>query len=139
MSFEATPTRSLDLRAAYTFTNSDERTPRVGQIRAFAIPDHVFSLTATERVGSRVLFNFDLAATSDYLAPVFDNRTFVSRAFRFGGQRRADVTASYTLPLSDSRSLRFFGKIENLFDREFYENGFRTPRITGRAGASLSF
>ena len=49
------------------------------------------------------------------------------------------MTASYTFPLSDSRSLRFFGKIENLFDREFYENGFRTPGIQGRAGASLSF
>ena len=25
------------------------------------------------------------------------------------------------------------------FDREYYENGFRTPGINGRAGAALSF
>jgi hypothetical protein len=97
------------------------------------------TLVATGRIGERVAVNFDFIATSDYLAPVFDNRTFASRAFRFGGQRRADLTAGYTLPLAESRSIRFFGKLENLFDREFYENGFRTPGIQGRAGASLSF
>ena len=43
------------------------------------------------------------------------------------------------MPLSDARRMRFFGKIENLFDREYYENGFRTPGIGARAGASLNF
>jgi vitamin B12 transporter len=139
LSFEATPTRALSFRAAYTFTNSDERTPRVGQIRAFAIPDHVFSLTATERVGRRVLFNLDLAATSDYLAPVFDPASFASRIYRFGGTARADAGGSYTLPINESRSLRFFGVVENLFGRTYYESGFRTPGRTARAGAQLNF
>jgi iron complex outermembrane receptor protein len=140
LSAEVSPARSLELFASYTYTNSDQRRPSVaGVLRSFAIPDHQFTLVATHRFGERVVVNFDFIATSDYLAPVFDNRTFVSRAFRFGGQRRADVTASYKLPLSESRSLRFFGKVENLFDREFYENGFRTPGVQGRAGASLSF
>ncbi len=139
-SVEASPARAFELFASYTFTNSDQRRPAVpGVLRSFAIPDHQFTLVATHRFGERVSVNFDFVATSDYLAPVFDNRTFVSRAFRFGGQRRADVTAGYSLPLGESRSIRFFGKIENLFDREFYENGFRTPGLTGRAGASLSF
>ncbi len=140
LSAEVSPARTLNLFASYTFTNSDQRTPSVaGVLRSFAIPDHQLTLVLTQRIGSRVAVNFDLIATSDYLAPIFDNRTFASRAYRFSGQRRADVTASYTLPLGESRSLRFFGKLENLFDREFYENGFRTPGIEGRAGASLSF
>jgi outer membrane receptor protein involved in Fe transport len=140
LSAEIAPARTLNLFASYTFTNSDQRRPAVpGVLRTYAIPDHQFTLVATQRFGERVTVNFDFIATSDYLAPVFDNRTFVSRAYSFGGQRRADVTAGYTLPLDESRSLRFFGKLENLFDREFYENGFRTPGLTGRAGASLSF
>jgi iron complex outermembrane receptor protein len=140
LSAEVAPARAFNLFASYTYTNSDQRRAAIaGVLRSFAIPDHQLTLVATQRIGSRVAVNFDFIATSDYLAPVFDNRTFVSRALRFGGQRRADVTASYTLPLSDSRSLRFFGKVENLFDREFYENGFRTPGVNGRAGASLSF
>ena len=40
---------------------------------------------------------------------------------------------------SDARRLRLFGKVENVFDRDYYENGFRTPGIHGRAGAALHF
>ena len=108
-------------------------------LRAFATPEHQFTLVASARLGSRAAVNFDLVAASDYLAPVFDNRTFTNRAYRFGGVRKGDLTASYTLPLSESRRLRLFGKVENVFDRDYYENGFRTPGIHGRAGASFSF
>jgi iron complex outermembrane receptor protein len=134
------PARSLDLFASYTFTNSDQRRPQIENIlRSLAIADHQFTLVATGRIGQRIAVNFDLVASSNYLAPIFDNRTFRTRAYRFDGIFKADLTAGYTLPLSDLRRVRFFGKIENLFDREYYENGFRTPGINARAGASLNF
>ncbi|HYN85649.1 MAG TPA: TonB-dependent receptor, partial [Pyrinomonadaceae bacterium] len=134
------PHPTLDLYASYTYANSDQRRPQVaGVIRAFGIPDHQFALVATQRVGRRAAVNFDLAASSDYLAPLFDNRTFASRAYRFGGLLKADLGASYTWPLSDARSLRLFGKVENLFGRDYYENGFRTPGRFGVAGAAYSF
>jgi iron complex outermembrane receptor protein len=140
LSGDFAPARAFDLFASYTYTNSDQRRPVVtGVLRAFAVPDHQFTLVATGRVGPRVAVNFDLVASSDYLAPIFDNRTFNNRAYRFDGIFKGDVTASYTLPLSDSRRLRFFGKIENVFDRDYYENGFRTPGVNGRAGAALNF
>ena len=66
--------------------------------------------------------------------------TFASRAYRFRGIAKIDLGASYTLPLgSESRSLRFFGYVDNLFDREYFESGFRTPGRTGRAGAIFVF
>jgi hypothetical protein len=139
LSLETSPSRAFDVRAAYTYTNSDERNARLGQVRAFAVPDHQLSLVATHRLGSRLLFTFDLAATSDYLAPVFDPATFASRAYRFGGGARADAGASYRFPVSESRSLRFFGLVENLTGREHYESGFRTPGRTARGGAQLNF
>jgi iron complex outermembrane receptor protein len=140
LSGEFAPSRSFDLSASYTFTNSDQRRPAVaGVLRAFAVPDHQFTLVATGRIGPRVAVNFDLVASGDYLAPIFDPATFANRAYRFDGIRKGDVTASYTLPLADSRRLRFFGKVENVFDRDYYENGFRTPGVTGRAGAALHF
>ncbi|HEX8070133.1 MAG TPA: TonB-dependent receptor [Pyrinomonadaceae bacterium] len=139
LSVDATPLRTLSLTAAYTYTNADERVPRAaGVLRSYAIPDHQFALVATERVG-RLLFNFDLAAASDYLAPVFNPETFVPNVFRFAGIRKADAGASYTWPLAEARSLRLFGYVDNLFGREYYENGFRTPGRTGRAGAQFSF
>jgi iron complex outermembrane receptor protein len=140
LSFEAAPVRALDVRTSYTYTNADERTPRAGGVlRSFAIPDHQFNLTATHRVGRRLLFNFDFTASSDYLAPVFDPSTFGSVVYRFEGIRKADAGANYTLPLGESRNLRFFGYVENLFGREYFENGFRTPGRTGKAGAQFSF
>jgi iron complex outermembrane receptor protein len=140
LSGEFAPARSFDLSASYTHTNSDQRRAAVaGVLRAFAVPDHQFTLVATARIGARVAVNFDLVASSDYLAPIFNPVTFTNRAYRFDGIRKGDLTASYTLPLSESRRLRFFGKVENVFDRDYYENGFRTPGVQGRAGMSLSF
>jgi iron complex outermembrane receptor protein len=140
LSARLAPAPALDLYASYTHTNSDQRRPALsGVLEAFAIPDHQFSLVATGRLGRRVLLNFDLTATSDYLAPLFDPSTFSSRAFRFRGLVKGDLGASYTFPLSETRSLRFFGRVENLFDRDYYENGFRTPGRHGRAGAALNF
>jgi len=140
LSMTAAPARTLSVSAAYTYTKSLQRTPQVpGVLRSLVVPDHQFSLVANQRFGRRVLVNFDLSASSNYLAPMFDPNTFVSRAFRFRGLARADFGVSYTLPLGELRSLRFFGCVDNIFGREYFENGFRTPGRSGRAGASLSF
>jgi len=140
LSITTTPTRTLNLLASYTYTKSLQRTPQVaGVLRSLVIPDHQFSLVATQRFGRRVLVNFDFAASSDYLAPILDPNTFASRAYRFRGLAKADLGGSYTLPFGETRSLRFFGYVDNLFDREYFESGFRTPGRTGRAGASFSF
>ncbi len=139
LSLTAAPTPTLNATASYTYTKSLQRTPQVpGVLQSFVIPDHQFSLVVTQRFGRRLLVNFDLAASSDYLAPIFD-ASFSSRAYRFRGLVKADLGASYTLPLSESRSLRFFGYVDNLFDRDNFESGFRTPGLTGRAGAALKF
>ena len=137
----ATPTRTLNLTAAYTFTKAQQRTPQVpGTIRSLVIPDHQFSVVATQRFGRRVTVNFDFSASSNYLGAVIDATTFTNRGFRFKGLAKADLGASYYLPLGDDkRQMRFFGYVDNLFDREYFESGFRTPGRTGRAGASFVF
>lgn len=140
LSMTATPTRTLNLLAAYTYTKSLQRRPQVpGTLRSVVIPDHQFSLVATQRFGRRFLVNFDLSASSDYIGAIFNPATFGSRAYRFRGIAKADLGASYTLPLSESRSLRFFGYVDNLFDREYFESGFLTPGRVGRAGAMFVF
>jgi iron complex outermembrane receptor protein len=136
----ATPLRSLDFFASYTYANSDARNAQVGNIiSAFVIPEHQFTFVATQRIGSRFMVNFDFLATSNYLAPVFSSTTFATRIYRFDGARKADLGASYTLPVKEKFNLRFFGRIENLFDYEFYENGFRTIGATGKGGVVIQF
>ncbi|HVF21800.1 MAG TPA: TonB-dependent receptor, partial [Pyrinomonadaceae bacterium] len=137
----ATPVRTLNVTAAYTFTKAQQRTPQVrGTIRSLIIPDHQFSIVATQTIGRRLFVNFDFSASSDYLGAVFDTTEFISRGYRFKGYAKADIGASYSLPLSgERRQLRFFGYVDNVFNREYFESGFRTPGRTGRAGASLIF
>jgi hypothetical protein len=71
--------------------------------------------------------------TNRYLAPVFP------RVYRFNKLIKADIGASYELPLTDRRALRFFGYVDNLSDHQNFESGFRTPGRAIRAGASLRF
>jgi len=136
------PTRSTDVFSSYTFTNSDQRTPQVsgtGVIDTLGIPKHQFTMVATQRI-KRFWVNADLLATSDYLAPIYSNSSFNTYLFRFGGNRRVDLTAGYTFPISkDKFNLRIFGTVENLFDQDYFENGFRTVPRNGRVGVSFGF
>ena len=81
--------------------------------------------------------NFDLLVSSSYLAPFFSNSfPYLAYAYRFDGNRRGDLTGGYTFKLnSDRYDLRLFGTIENIFDNEYFENGFEPPE---RMGVSVS-
>ncbi len=135
-------TDSTDIFASYTFTHSDQRAPQVfgsGIIETLGIPKHQFTLVATQRI-KRFWANLDFLATSDYLAPIFSNSTFNTYVYRFGGNRRADLTAGYNFGFKqDKLNLRLFGTIENLFDYEYFENGFRTVGRNARIGLSFGF
>ncbi|HSU26553.1 MAG TPA: TonB-dependent receptor plug domain-containing protein [Pyrinomonadaceae bacterium] len=142
--FSATvkPTGSTDIFASYTYTNSDQREPQVvgsGVTASLGIPAHQFTAVVTQRI-KRFWVNFDFLATNSYLAPVFSSTVFNSYVYRFSGNRRVDLTAGYTFPFrKDKLNLRLFGTVENLFDYEYFESGFRTVGRNGRVGMSLGF
>ena len=134
------PTDSLHFALAYTFTDTEP--PAGGDealTQAFIIPKHQFSVVATQYLARDFYINFELNASDGYFAPVFDPVTFVSRTYRFGGIVKADLGASYTLPLGGARGVRVFGKVENLFDHENLESGYRTPGRTAVVGAAYQF
>jgi len=136
------PTGSTDIFASYTYTNSDQREAQVfgsGVRTTLGIPEDQFTLVATRRFG-RFWVNFDLLVTSSYLAPIFSGTAFNVYVYRFEGNRRGDFTAGYTFPVKKNKlSLRVFGTVENLFDNEYFENGFRTVGRNARVGANFSF
>ncbi|MGI9054441.1 MAG: TonB-dependent receptor plug domain-containing protein, partial [Pyrinomonadaceae bacterium] len=133
---------STDIFASYTFTNSDQRVPQVrgnANIETLGIPKNQFTLVATQRF-KRAWVNFDFLATDSYLAPIFSNSSFQTYIYRFKGNRRADLTGGYTIPFRNEKlNLRLFGTIENLFDYEYFENGFRTVGRNARAGLAFGF
>ncbi|MBK8466369.1 MAG: TonB-dependent receptor [Chloracidobacterium sp.] len=143
-SIKAKATNSTDIFASYTFTDSVQRIPQAsgtGIPKTLGVPDDQFTLVATQRF-KRFWVNFDFLATSVYLAPIFDTNsfTFQTYIYRFEGNRKGDLTAGYTFGFKKEKmTLRLFGTIENIFDQEYYENGFRTAGATGRVGLSFGF
>ncbi|MCS6805779.1 MAG: TonB-dependent receptor [Acidobacteriota bacterium] len=140
VSASISPIRSLDIFAAYTYTNSDEVAPNAaGTTRVFGLPDHQFSIQLNQRL-RRFNINFDLTAFSNHDFPLFAPfRPFSSGVFRFQGYAKADLTVSYPIALSERLRLQLFGKIENLFDDDYFEEGFRAPGAVGLGGIRFQF
>jgi iron complex outermembrane receptor protein len=138
LSAELSPAPSTSLFASYTYTNADQRGPNAaGTLAIPGVSDHLFTLVATQRVGRRIDVTFDLSAISDY-SPSFPSPSFDS-LYIFDGYVKADLVAAYTLPIDDRVSLRFYGKVENVFDRAYTESGFRAPGAYFIGGAAFRF
>ncbi|REJ77870.1 MAG: TonB-dependent receptor [Acidobacteria bacterium] len=140
---DAKPLRGTYVFASYTYTNSDQIVPEVagsGIISTLGIPEHQFTFVAAQQIGKRLTVSFDAIVTDDYLAPIFSNIDFTSIIYRFDGSRRGDLSGVYTIPLFGERaSLKIKGTLQNVFDSEYFENGFRTEGRTGRIGVGVEF
>jgi vitamin B12 transporter len=136
---EAAPFRRTEVRASYTYTNSERFVPAQGLEREFVIPRHLFGLNLNQRYGA-FDFNFDLNRTGAYIAPVFENDfPFRMGVLTFKGFTKADAFLSYERALSERVRLTLFGGAENIFNRRYYENGFLAPGVLGRGGAGFKF
>jgi iron complex outermembrane receptor protein len=137
-SVSATPTTALSLLTSYTYTNSDSRTPTapMGDFhKVLGVSDHMFSFTAVQRFSRSIDVTFDFYAAGRYPATFFSS----SRLFEFDGPVKADVVASYTRAVGETMNLRFYGKLDNLFNRSYWENGFTAPGRWGIVGVGFSF
>ena len=135
VSAEASPLASLKISAAYTYTNADVRRSLVRDRDFFEMPftsPHQFSLVATKRVGRRIDVVGDLWIASRHAA------IFSSRAFLFAGPRKLDLVVNYTIPVSDERRWRLYGKVSNFCDSAI--PGRRLPRAgpVGHGGTGIS-
>jgi len=136
---EAKPTANTTVRGSYTYTNSDRATSSRGLQPEYVIPKHLVGLSLNQRYRS-FLFNLELNHTGSYIAPVFENNLpFRMAELRFSGYTKADGFASYERRLSERVTATFFGGAENLFNRKYFENGFRAPGITARGGVKFKF
>jgi iron complex outermembrane receptor protein len=142
-SAEFLPVTKTRIFTSYTFTNSDQRESQVagsGILQTLGVPKHQFTAVVTQRFFERLTLNFDFVAVSSYLAPIFSNTTFQTRIYRFEGNRKGDLTGAYEFPVKNEKlRFRLFGTIENIFNQDYYENGFRTARAAGRGGLQLNF
>ncbi|MEP6819431.1 MAG: TonB-dependent receptor [bacterium] len=136
---EATPWHGMEVRASYTYTNSDRLVPFRGLQPQYVIPSHIFGLTLNQRYRS-FAFNLDLNRTGSHLAPVFENDfPFRTAELTFDGYTKADLFGSYERRVSEGTTMVLFAGADNIFNRRYYENGFLAPRIVGRGGVKFKF
>lgn len=134
---EARPLRTTSFRATYTYTNSDRATTTSGLVPEYVVPNHLFSVTLSQRI-SAFLLNLDLNRTGSYIAPVFENNfPFRSAELTFPGYTKLDLFGSYERRLAEGVTASFFAGANNLLNQRYFENGFRAPGIVGRAGVTF--
>ncbi|MFQ3640732.1 MAG: TonB-dependent receptor [Chloracidobacterium sp.] len=140
VSFNARPTATLTLNGSYTHTSAgtDRDVSVRGFFRIFGVAAHTFTLVANQAIGKRFNVNFDMVAYSGTYASLFAvNR---SRAFEVPGFVKADVMGGYTIPVGNDRSLRVYGKVENMFNRRYFTgNGWLAPGVVGTGGVAFQF
>jgi hypothetical protein len=96
------------------------------------LPNEV-SVIATQRFGQHIDLALDFEGGSDYLYPLY------GYAYRFAGPRQLGLAAGYSLSLSERTAARFYLRVSNALDQNFYEDGFRTPGRWAVAGIHFSF
>jgi iron complex outermembrane receptor protein len=139
LSAESRPIPSLALSGSYTFTNSvNDRDIEVrGFVRSLTIPRHTFTLVARKELGKRADVTFDLFHGSSYFLSFFAGTG--SRPFEFPGFTKADLAGGYRVWQSDNQSVRLYGKVENVFNQTYYENGWVAPGAWAIAGMTYRF
>lgn len=138
LSGQVSPVSGLNFRGSYTYTNSDSRTPTIGTdwFTTLGVSDHLFSFAATQWVTKRFNVTFDFFAASDYSLSPFGA---MGRRVVFAGPAKADVVFRYDVPVSDGATAEIYGKVENVFDNVYHENGFQAPGAWAIGGLRFRF
>lgn len=139
LAVRARPARTLSVSGSYTFTNAnndrDISVPRF--FGALGVPKHVATAVATNEWTRRFTTTIDVYRYSSIDAALSANLR--PRAFRYPGFTKAGLVASYRFWDRESRSARVYARVDNIFDRTYYETGFLAPGASFVTGVSYSF
>ena len=94
----------------------------INPVQVPGIIPNAFTFLAAQQFGKRVDATLDFSGGRSYLFPIY------GLAYRFGGPHTLNISAGYTLPVSERISARFYVRVANVLDQIYYEEGFTTPR-----------
>ena len=136
---ESAPIAGMNLRASYTYTNSDRFVPSFGLQPEYVIPNHLFGLSLNQYYRA-FYFSLSLNRTGSYIAPVFENDfPFRTAELTFDGYTKVDLLGSYEYSLSERMRMILFLGADNVFNEKYFENGFIAPGATARGGVKVQF
>lgn len=136
---EAQLWRGMRLIASYTHTRAQEKFSIYtdGLLLSPRVAKDLGTILFTQRFGKRFDITTDFSLAGESAFPLFAGSG--SRAFIYAGGKKADVAASYSIPVSDRTSLQVFLRVDNFLNRTWYEDGFRVPKAWAVGGLRLLF
>ncbi len=139
LSAQVQPSRSTLLTTSYTYTraNNDQDVQVRGFFKVFAIPAHSLCLMVNQQIGRKNEVTVDLFQASSYYNPL--SAAGRSRAYLYPSLNKIDVVFSRLVWTQESKTLRLYAKVDNLLNRNYYDNGFRTPGGTWLTGLRMNF
>ncbi len=129
---------STRVSSSYTHTNAESRMPTIGT-DYYQVPGqstNVASFVASRWIGDNLNVTFDLFVAGDYVLSPYGA---LGRRMRFDGPVKADAVIRYELPVGEGRRLEIYGKGENVFDDDYYEDGFGSPGLWVIGGVRYAF
>jgi vitamin B12 transporter len=139
LGIEARPMRTLTMNGSYTFTNADQDKDLnvTGFFQVLGVHRHSATLAATKQWTSRLDTTFTLFYGSSYYHSLFVvNR---SRAYLFPSFTNSGLMVSYAIIKGDKQSIRLYAKIDNVFNRLYYEAGYLAAKAAAVGGIRYSF
>lgn len=136
---ETRPWRTAFVRGSYSYVNADtdQDTAVRGFYQALTVPPHSVNLMANQQLGRRGSVTVDLYRSSDYYNSLSAGGR--ARAYRYPGVTKTDVVFDWLVRGGEKHTLKWYAKVDNVFHREYFENGFRAPRATFITGLRAQF
>lgn len=142
---EIRPSRKTLIKGSYTYINAKDEMSEfytgsgVDPLQMPRVMPNQFKLVATQEIGKHIDLAMDFDAGSAYLFPLFGYDYTASTAYSFPGPRQLGIAGGYTKTLGDRLTARFYARVSNALNQDYYQDGFRTPGIWAVAGVHLAF
>lgn len=139
LSGEFRPNHQTTLFASYVYTNAQDRTSQYftgtesAPLQSPRILPNQVTVIATQRLGNHFDLALDFDGGSTYLYPLY------GYAYRFDGPRQLGLSAGYSVDLSERIAARFYLRVSNALDQNYYEDGFHTPPRWAVGGIHFRF
>jgi vitamin B12 transporter len=139
LAMEARPLKTVSLSGSYTYVNenTDRDISVAGFWKILGVPANTASVLATKYWGRRLDTTFSLFRSGIYYSSFFAGTR--SRAFEFPGYTKGSLVVSYRVWEGERRSLRAYGKADNVFNQRYYQNGWLAARATLILGLGYGF
>ncbi len=136
---EFRPSAKTVLIASYTYTNAQDRMSQyytgtlIDPLETPRIMRNAVSASAMRDLGHHIDLAMDFQGGSNFLYPLY------GYAYEFNGPRQLGISGGYTHSFHDRYTARFYFRVSNALNQNYFEDGFQTPRRWAVGGIHFGF